>query len=119
MRYWRRVIRYGGNPEHKRHPGDFALAAPLGPRPGKTLGDGVRIFSRAEALRLLREGVKRGLISAHMRRGYPKNLWAVSDQGTALEATLDNEITGTHHGDPMPALDSFAQKILQRWSNQA
>ena len=54
-----------------------------------------------------------------MRRGYPKNLWAVSDQGTALEATLDNEITGTHHGDPMPALDSFAQKILQRWSNQA
>lgn len=47
-------VRYGGNPEHKRNPGDFGLAPPSAPRPGKTLCDEVQIFTRTEALKLLR-----------------------------------------------------------------
>lgn len=50
----RRRVSYGGNAEHKRNPGDFGLSPPFGPRKGKTLCDGVSIFQRAVALRLLR-----------------------------------------------------------------
>lgn len=30
-------VKYGGNPEHKRNPGNFGLTPPSGPRPGKSL----------------------------------------------------------------------------------
>lgn len=32
-------VRYSGNPEHKRNPGDYGLDPPSAPRPGKTLCD--------------------------------------------------------------------------------
>ncbi|MBF0271638.1 MAG: hypothetical protein HQL98_06225 [Magnetococcales bacterium] len=53
-------VGYGGNPEHKRNPGDFGLTPPSHPRPDKTLCDQVGIFTRAAALCLLRTGIKRG-----------------------------------------------------------
>ena len=39
-------ISYGGNPEHKKNPGDFGLTPPSGLRAGKSLCDTVSIFSR-------------------------------------------------------------------------
>ena len=48
------AVQYGGNPEHKRNPGDFGLTPPASPRPDKTLCDTVELFERSEALRLLR-----------------------------------------------------------------
>jgi len=33
-------VNYGGNPEHKKNPGDFGLTPPADPRPGKSLCDG-------------------------------------------------------------------------------
>ena len=56
-------VRYGGNPEHKRNPGDFGLTPPSSPRPDKTLCDEAGIFTRSEAVKLLQEGLKKGLIS--------------------------------------------------------
>ena len=53
----RKRARYGGNPEHKRDPGDFGLEPPASPRPDKTLCDTVGVFHRAEALAILREGI--------------------------------------------------------------
>jgi hypothetical protein len=67
---------YRGNPEHKRNPGDFGLTPASAPRPGKTLCDEVQIFSRTEALRLLREGLRRGMFSPQERNGWPQNVWA-------------------------------------------
>ena len=46
-------VRYGGNPEHKRNPGDFGLTPSFFPRPDKTLCDLAGIAHRAEAERLL------------------------------------------------------------------
>jgi hypothetical protein len=89
------VVHYRGNGEHKRNPGDFDLPPPLGPRPGKTLCDGTSIFQRRVALHLLREGIRRGLVSEQARGSYPQNVWAVSDAGIALEAQLDNRETGS------------------------
>jgi hypothetical protein len=54
---------YGGNPEHKKNHGDFKLSPPSRPRPDKSLCDGAGIFKRAEAEALLKEGIRRGLVS--------------------------------------------------------
>lgn len=106
-------LRYSGNPEHKRNPGDFGLAPPSGPRPGKTLCDQVEIYSRAEALALLKEGVRRGTFSTRERDGWPQNVWAVTEDREALEAQLEGQ--GAYHGYPMPEADPFREKVLERW----
>lgn len=56
-------VMYGGNPEHKRSPGDFGLSPPCMPRRDKEKCDDFGVNSRREALKLLREGVRKGLIS--------------------------------------------------------
>src|SRR5271165_3215536 len=74
-------VNYGGNPEHKRNPGDFGLDPPSYPRPGKTLCDVVQIHTRAAALMLLQTGLTRGLFSVQERSGWPQNVWAVTADG--------------------------------------
>ena len=106
-------IRYTGNPEHKRNPGDFGLTPPSVPRPGKTLCDEVGIYSRAEALALLRAGFERGTFSAQERDGWPQNVWAVTGAGEPLEAQLEGQ--GAYHGYPMAEADPFCSKVLERW----
>lgn len=111
-------VSYGGNPEHKKNPGDFKLDPPSQPRQGKSLCDEVDIFSRSEALRLLREGMRRGLVSRQERGdGWPQNIWAVTNNGRPLEAMLENPAQGVYHGYPMPSGDPFADEVLKRWSN--
>lgn len=107
---------YGGNPEHKRNPGDFGLTPPSSPRPDKTLCDGANIFDKNKALGLLKEGIRRGLVSAQKRGNYPQNIWAVTEEGRALEAQLENQSKGMYHGYPMPEADPFCHKVLEKWS---
>jgi hypothetical protein len=108
-------VRYGGNAEHKSKPGDFGLVPPASPRRDKTLCDEAGIFTKAEAVRLLSEGVRRGLISEQKRNGFPQNIWSVSNGRIPLEAQLENQETGVYHGYPMPQSDVFSQEILKRW----
>lgn len=49
-------VRYRGNPQHKRNPGDFGLTPPSQPREGKTLCDRCGIIRKADAEQLLQEG---------------------------------------------------------------
>ena len=81
-----RKVKYRGSPLHKRDPGDFQLTPPAQPRNDKTLCDGVRIHTREVAQGLLREGVRRGLISVQTRGQFPQNIWAVTESGCPLEA---------------------------------
>ena len=106
--------RYSGNAEHKRNPGDFGLSPPLGPRPNKTLCDLVGIYTRHEALELLRRGVQRGLFSFQQRDGWPQNVWAVTHKGEPLEAQHEGD--GIYHGYPMAENDPFRDKVLERWN---
>ena len=108
---------YGGNPEHKRNPGDFGLTPPSGARIGKMLCDEVGIFHRQEALELLRSGVAAGLISERCVNGWPQNIWAVRD-GRVLEAQLEQSETGTSHGYPLQPEDPFAELVLQRLGDE-
>lgn len=111
-------IHYGGNPEHKRNPGDFGLTPPSSPRLDKACCDEVDIISRAEALRLLRKGVRKGLVSVQRNHDFPRNIWSVTDKGCPLEAQLENAETGTYHGYPLPESDPFRDVVLQRWNEK-
>jgi hypothetical protein len=108
-------VRYSGNPEHKRNPGDFGLNPPSGPRPGKTLCDQAKIYRRTEALTLLREGLLKGAFSEQERDGWPQNVWAVTEGGEPLEAQLEGQ--GIYHGYPMAETDPFREKVLERWKS--
>jgi hypothetical protein len=110
--YWAEAARYSGNPEHKRNPGDFGLTPPAAARIGKTLCDKVGIFSRNTALDLLREGLRRGLVSRQQRDGWPQNVWAITPAGEPLEAQLEGD--GVYHGCPMPENDPFRDVVLRR-----
>ena len=108
-----RHLRYTGNPEHKRNPGDYGLQPPSSPRPGKTLCDTVGIFTRAEASKLLRLGLERGVFSEQVRDGWPQNVWALTDNREPLEAQLEGD--GAYHAYPMPDSDPFREKVIKRW----
>jgi len=108
-------VQYGGNPEHKKNPGDFGLEPPSGHRPAKSLCNTVTIFKRAEALELLRIGLSCGLVSDRFIKGWPKNIWSMSPQGDALEAQLENIEKGSYHGYPIPGGDAFSDEVKQRW----
>lgn len=108
-------VNYGGNPEHKRNPGDFGLIPPSQPRADKTLCDTVGVFSRTEATRLLRMGVSKGLVSEREQNGYPQNIWVVTEDQWPLEAQLENAERGTYHGYPMPETDPFREAVLAKW----
>jgi hypothetical protein len=110
-------VNYGGNPEHKRNPGDFGLMPPSQPRADKTLCDTVGVFSRMEATRLLRMGVSKGLVSEREQNGYPQNIWVVTEDQWPLEAQLENAQRGTYHGYPMPETDPFREEVIAKWKN--
>ena len=109
-------VRYGGKPDHKRNPGDFGLTPPSLPRDDKSLCDEIRLFRRAEALRLLRLGVERGMISRWDGTGYPKNIWSMTEDGIPLEAQLENPGNGTYHGYPLEANDDFRESVITNWN---
>ena len=109
-------VSYGGNPVHKRNPGDFGLTPPSLPRDDKSLCDNVRIFRREDALRLLRAGVMRGMISEWDGTGYPKNIWSMTADGVPLEAQLENPGSGIHHGYPLEENDDFRDAVIAKWN---
>ena len=111
-------VKYGGNPEHKRNPGDFQLNPPAQPRADKTLCDAVGIFEKSKALQLLREGVLQGLISEQFRGEFPQNIWSVTENGDPLEAQLENQAQGVYHGYPMPMNDDFREEVIRRWKDK-
>lgn len=109
---------YGGNPEHKRNPGDFGLTPPSGRRKGKSLCDSAEIFTRRKALALLRSGLRKGMVSERWEGDWPQNIWAVSDLGIPLEAQLENSQLGVYHGYPMPTSDPLHDTILDQWKSR-
>lgn len=108
-------VGYGGNPEHKKNPGDFSLTPPSDPRQGKSLCDEAGVFRRSVAHDLLKRGLSKGLVSDRFNGDWPKNIWSVTDKGVPLEAQLENPELGTYHGYPMPDSDPLATEVLRRW----
>jgi hypothetical protein len=110
-------VRYGGKPDHKRNAGDFGLTPPALPRDDKSLCDAVKNVNRAEALRLLKKGILRGMISKwDGTNGFPKNIWSMTDDGIPLEAQLENPGNGTYHGYPLEVNDDFRESVIVKWN---
>ena len=107
-------VKYVGNPLHKRNPGDFGLTPPSAARPSKSLCDLVGIKKQADALRYLKEGLRRGLVSEGGTAGWPKQIWSRMEDGTVLEAQF-NGSGDSYHGYPLPPNDPFAAEVLRRW----
>lgn len=109
-------VKYGGNPQHKKNPGDFGLSPPSQPRLDRTLCDEAGITSIKVATRLLREGARRGLISVQTNANFPKNIWAVTEDGIPLESQRENPEQGVYHGYPVPGTDGFRNEVIKRWN---
>jgi hypothetical protein len=112
------LVKYGGKPDHKKNPGDFGLHPPAGPRLNKSLCDVIGVFKKREALELLKEGVRRGMISNQVRNGWPKQIWSMTSDGTPLESQLENAVLGTYHGYPLPDGDPLADVIKKAWKER-
>ncbi|MDX2273498.1 MAG: hypothetical protein NW237_16310 [Cyanobacteriota bacterium] len=107
--------KYGGNPEHKANPGDFGLTPPTAPRPGKSLCDSVQVFTKQEALELLKRGIENGLVSDRFQGQWPKNVWCVMEGEIPLEAQLESAEQGVYHGYPMQSEDPFCEEVINQW----
>ena len=94
------------------------MTPPAAARPAKSLCDTVSIFSRAEALNYLREGLRKGMVSDQTRGEWPQNIWAVTPDGIPLEAQLENPEAGVYHGYPMPESDPFSNEVLKEWQDR-
>ena len=113
-------VSYGGNPQHKKNPGDFGLEPPCEPRTTKSLCDAAAVFRRSEAIELLKCGIARGLVSRQVNEhGFPQNIWSVKrlDDGSEipLEAQLENPQAGAYHGYPLPPTDPMYERVLVKW----
>ena len=106
---------YVGSGHHKRHPGDYGFHPPVSPRPWKSLCDGSRVILKAEAQRLLREGVMRGMFSELAGDSPPKYVWSVDAEGTAYEAKLG---TGGYHGYRLEDEDDMRSLVLKEWKKR-
>lgn len=78
--------------------------------------DGASIFKRSDALRYLRDGLKRGAISEQSIGGWPTIVWAITDDGIPLEAQRDGE--GSYHGYPIPPEDPMAAAVKKFWNGK-
>ena len=107
-------VRYTGNPGHKRNPGNFNLVPSSAPRQNATLCDDAVVIKHQTALRLLRQGIRQGLISKQIRNSYPAQVWVVRNDGVVFEAQLENEERGEYHGYPLPLSDPFRLVVLDR-----
>jgi hypothetical protein len=111
-------VRYGGNPEHKRSPGDYGLTPPASPRPGKTLCDAEREILIQEAQTLLASGFRKGTFDVRSTGSWPQNVWAISGAGEVFEAQLENSEQGIYHGYPLPEDDDFRRVVVEEWARR-
>jgi hypothetical protein len=91
------------------------LTPPSGFRPGKSLCDSIQVFTRQAALKLLRKGIKNGLINDRFEGRWSKNVWSVMEDETPLEAQLESAEQGTYHGYPMQTEDPFCEEVIKQW----
>jgi hypothetical protein len=51
-------------------------------------------------------------------RGYPHNVWSMTDEGAPLEAQLENAATGDYHGYPLPPDDPMHAIVIREWAQR-
>ncbi len=112
-------VQYVGNPVHKRNPGDFGLIPPSAAKYPKTLCDPTGIFRKEDALKVMQDGIRHGLVSQSYEGEFPRLVWGIHHHGEScfvLEFRLDS-VQGTYHGYPLQKMDARYQEVLKKWKN--
>lgn len=105
-------VRYRESPYHKSRRDSSPRTA--APRPDKT-DCSVMLDSSSGARKLLRAGLRAGMVSEQRRGAWPQNVWALDGRGIVYEAQLSNRTAGEYHGYPMKIGDAFAEHIAAQW----
>lgn len=98
LRHMAETARYGGAAYHKLRPGDYGFDPPVSPRPSKAVCDDKRIVLRDEAETLLRQGIRKGMISRPAPGQLPKYVWTVDGNGDVYEAKTKPGQETVYHG---------------------
>ena len=112
-----RRARYGGSPHHKSKPADYDFIPPTAPLDGKSLCDHDRPIKLKEAIGLFKSGIRRGMVSGHLKNGLPAFVWSVDEDGQAYEAKPGDD-GRTYHGYPLYKEVSIARYIRQEWKRR-
>ena len=113
-----KVATYEGHGKHKRDTAGFPMSTPPSHRGTDSLCDKLSVPDWQAALRLLRKGLKNGLVSDFWFHGWPKHVWAMLPDGTVYEAKNGGSAEGAYHGYPLPESDSFAEEIRNAWKEK-
>lgn len=112
------TAQYGGSAHHKLHPGGYGFVPPAAPRPSKSVCDGKRPVAPHEATGLLREAMRRGMVSSHVDGTWPKYAWAVDEAGEVYEAKLGHD-GRRYHGYRLAEDDAAMREwALAEWSKR-
>ena len=108
-------VQYTGSAHHKRVPADYGFNPPVNPRPDKSLCDGSRCVTAAEAMELFFQGIRRGMISNFHEGELPKYVWAVDAQGHAYEAKVERSTRNYHGYELNSDDDAMRQLVIREW----
>ena len=105
--------RYVGSALHKRHPVDYGFHPAINPRATKSLCDGSRTVTLAQARALFREGIRRGMVSSPRESDLPKYVWAVDSEGNVYEAKRGNP-KSEYHGYELGGNEPTMRRVVER-----
>ena len=109
---------YEGNGKHKKSTPGFPMSTPPVHRGDDSDCGAGSVFDWKVALRLLRKGLKHGLVSDFWSNGWPKHVWAVLSDGSVYEAKYGGSVEGAYHGYPLPESDTFSNEIRRKWKEK-
>lgn len=109
-----KAVSYDGSGIHKLRPGDYGFTPPVSPRPSKSVCDDLRPVLKAEAGRLLRQGILCGMVSPFASASIPKYVWAVAPDGEVFEAKTKPGQESVYHGYRLGDDDSVMRDLIRR-----
>ncbi len=107
------AARYGGSAKHKAAPQAFGLPPYTKPRGDSTLCDTHAGFTKehiGDIPRLLRRGIRAGLVAASTRL-----IWTISDEGWIFEGRITNVDQREYHGYPLRPSEPIAEVVYRRF----
>jgi hypothetical protein len=108
------TARYVGINIHKLHPGDYGFVPPVNPRPTKGVCDDLRIILMKEAAELMRDGIRRGMVSQFEPDQLPKYIWAIDGDGEVYEAKTKPGQDRDYHGYRLGDNDKWMRAEVRR-----
>ena len=67
----------------------------------------------------LARAIERGLVSENIESGgFPKQLWAIDENGQVFEAMYGGSKAGCYHGYPIRQTDPLFEQVTDAWKGR-